>query len=666
MDVDIAGRVANIKLPHAHALSPVFEAVVNSIDALAEAGRKNGKINIYIERDHSQAGLPAEVVGPVLPVKTFLVEDNGIGFTDANFKAFNTSDTRKKAAQGGKGVGRLLWLKAFDHAEIASVFTKEDGKKYRRAFDFRPTVRGIENASVTEATDEAIQTRISLCDYRPEYRDEVPRLSETIARRIVEHCLQYFVLGISPKISVHDADYGVVHDLDQIYAEEVSPNKTSVDFSAGACTLTIHNLRVNPKIQPRHRLHFCAGNRAVVSENLSGKIPNLFGPLQDETGQFMYAGYVSGEYLDTSVNSERTAFAIPAEDSMLEPGWETLVQKTTEQAKSFIAPFTESVKETKEQQIKAFVQSKGVQYRPVVKHRKDLIDHIPPGLTDEKLDLELYRANQIYDADLREKSTQILTSLEKGQQDWPAFKEQYGKFLEEWNEAGVAKLARHIVHRKATLDFLKASLRITDSGKYLLEDAIHQIIFPLRKTSDDVRPDQMNLWILDEKLAYHYYLASDIPFEQQDVQVPSKKRPDLIIFNGPSAFVSETPPFSSVVIIEFKRPARNDFTDEENPISQVYQYVELVRSGKAIDRGGRPIQIRPDTPFYAYVLCDPTPSLKTQARFAGLMPTADGLGYFGYNDQVGVWLEVTTFDKLVNDADRRNAALFEQLNMPYR
>jgi uncharacterized protein YeaO (DUF488 family) len=405
----------------------------------------------------------------------------------------------------------------------------------------------------------------------------------------------------------------------------------------------------------------------VISENLSGKIPNLSGPLQDEAGQFMYAGYVSGEYLDTSVNSERTAFAIPAEDSMLEPGWETLVQKTTEQAKSFIAPFTDSVKDTKEQQIKAFVQSKGVQYRPVVKHRKDLIDHIPPGLTDEKLDLELYRANQIYDADLRAQSTQILTSLEKGQQDWPAFKEQYGKFLEEWNEAGVAKLARHIVHRKATLDFLKASLRMTDSGKYLLEDAIHQIIFPLRKTSDDVRPDQMNLWILDEKLAYHYYLASDIPFEQQDVhQVPSKKRPDLIIFNGPSAFVSETPPFSSVVIIEFKRPARNDFTDEENPISQVYQYVELVRSGKATDRGGRPIQIRPDTPFYAYVLCDPTPSLKTQARFAGLMPTADGLGYFGYNDQVGVWLEVTTFDKLVNDAERRNAALFEQLNMPYR
>jgi hypothetical protein len=666
MDVDIAGRVANIKLPHAHALSPVFEAVVNSIDALAEAGRKNGKINIYIERDHSQAGLPAEVVGPVLPVKTFLVEDNGIGFTDANFKAFNTSDTRKKAAQGGKGVGRLLWLKAFDHAEVASVFSNEDGKKYRRAFDFRSTLRGIENASVTEAPDDAIQTKISLCDYRPEYRDEVPRLSETIARRIVEHCLQYFVLGIAPKISVHDADHGVVHDLDQIYAEEVSPNKTSVDFSAGACTLTIHNLRVNPKVQPRHRLHFCAGNRAVVSENLSGKIPNLFGPLQDEAGQFMYAGYVSGEYLDTSVNSERTAFAIPAEDSMLEPGWETLVQKTTEQARSFIAPFTDSVKDTKEQQIKAFVQSKGVQYRPVVKHRKDLIDHIPPGLTDEKLDLELYRANQIYDADLRAQSTQILTSLEKGQQDLPAFKEQYGKFLEEWNEAGVAKLARHIVHRKATLDFLKASLRMTDSGKYLLEDAIHQIIFPLRKTSDDVRPDQMNLWILDEKLAYHYYLASDIPFEQQDVQVPSKKRPDLIIFNGPSAFVSETPPFSSVVIIEFKRPARNTFTDEENPISQVYQYVELVRSGKATDRGGRPIQIRPDTPFYAYVLCDPTPSLKTQARFAGLMPTADGLGYFGYNDQVGVWLEVTTFDKLVNDAERRNAALFEQLNMPYR
>src|SRR5207245_2243684 len=138
------------------------------------------------------------------------------------------------------------------------------------------------------------------------------------------------------------------------------------------------------------------------------------------------------------------------------------------------------------------------------------LDRIEPELSDEKLDLELYKINQVYEAELREESSTILTSLESGSENWEAFKDKYARFLEEWNESGIAKLARHIVHRKATLDFLRAGLKISSSGRYQLENAIHQLIFPLKKTSDDVRPDQMNLWILDERLTYHYYLASDI------------------------------------------------------------------------------------------------------------------------------------------------------------
>jgi hypothetical protein len=46
-------------------------------------------------------------------------------------------------------------------------------------------------------------------------------------------------------------------------------------------------------------------------------------------------------------------------------------------------------------------------------------------------------------------------------------------------------------------------------------------------------------------------------------------RADLVIFNALAAFVNEGPPFSSVVLIEFKRPARNDYHDEENPINHL-------------------------------------------------------------------------------------------------
>lgn len=670
MDFDLPGRIKHTRLLHSDALLPLFEAVINSIHAVNEFRRNaDGVIRVHISRDHSQQSLPFDAASKVSsrPIKSFAISDDGIGFTDAHFRSFCTADSQQKSALGGKGVGRFLWLKAFDHAEIESVFKEADAKTYQRKFSLRLTPAGVEDHTKVEiSADEKRLTVIRLCDAKPEYQRELPHSAETVARKIVEHCLEHFVLGTAPTVYVHDSDSEEVHDLDHLFEQQVKVTSSVVHFKAGEREFNIHHLRVGPGYQNAHRLHFCANNRAVVSENLAGRIPNLAGSLREDTGRpFMYAGYISGQYLDDSVNSERTDFVMPDQDSLVSgPGWLTVLQRSVDSASSFVSDYTTSVKNAKEQQIAEFVRYRAPQYRPVVKHRKDLLDRIAPELSEEKLDLELYKINQVYESDLREESSTILTSLEDGPDDWESFKERYSTFLEEWNESGVAKLARHIVHRKATLDFLKASLKVSSSGKYQLESAIHQLIFPLKRTSDDVRPDQMNLWILDEKLTYHYYLASDIRFDMQDVSLPSAERADIVIFNGPAAFVNETPPFSSVVLIEFKRPLRDDYTDEENPIAQIYRYTELIKSGEATDRGGRPIIIKPDTPIYAYLICDLTPTLARQAKFASLAQTPDGLGFFGFNPQLGVLVEIMSFDKLVSDAERRNAAHFDQLNLP--
>jgi hypothetical protein len=174
----------------------------------------------------------------------------------------------------------------------------------------------------------------------------------------------------------------------------------------------------------------------------------------------------------------------------------------------------------------------------------------------------------------------------------------------------------------------------------------------------------MNLWILDEKLAYHYYLASDKRFDQVEaVDIKSADRPDIIIFNNPSVFVDSGAPFQSIVLIEFKRPARDDYDDEENPITQVFNYVRKLKAGEAKDRKGRPITIPPTTPIYAHIVCDLTPSLHQHAENATLKPTPDGHGYFGNNPGLGVYVEIVSFDKLIDDAKRRNAVLFEKLGL---
>jgi hypothetical protein len=667
MNTNFKRRVErNTVLKYQNALSPLFEAVMNCIDAIRERGNGKGKISITIERDDSQANLQGDEHPDVYPVKSFRVIDNGIGMTVAHYDAFGMADTDFKHDSGGKGLGRLLWLKAFDHAEIKSTFIGEDGKRYSRSFEFRLTKNGIEDHQVRSVNSNSpTGTEVRLCAYRSEYAKQVPRSAKAISVRVIEHFLQYFVLEQMPDIALNDA--GDVIDLQEMFAGEVdSGTRSRASFSVGDEEFVLAHFLVRPTFQAAHRLYFCSDRQMVTSKPLTGKIPNLAGSIHYDGKSLTYAGYLSGSYLDGCSNGERTAFDISDEDSPYGPGWDAIVSGAIAEASRFLDPFTKPLKQLKEERIKAFTHKTAPQYRPVVKHRPDLVDKIPSNVSDETLDQELYKINQIYESDLRDRSTQILASLRSGPGDWEQFSKRYGEFLDEWNEAGIAKLARHVVHRKATIDFFKASVqRIPDSDKYNLEDAIHRLIFPLQSTSDDLPPDKMNLWMVDEKLSYHYYLASNLTFNQQEiVDLASGKKPDVIIYNNPAVLVNEAQPFSSVTILEFKRPLRNDYTDEDNPIAQVFEYTEKLKSGRALDRRGTPIQIRPDTPIYAYILCDPSLSLAKQARFYGLQQSPDGLGYFGYNSEVGVWVEVVTFTKLISDAEKRNMALFDQLNIP--
>lgn len=44
--------------------------------------------------------------------------------------------------------------------------------------------------------------------------------------------------------------------------------------------------------------------------------------------------------------------------------------------------------------------------------------------------------------------------------------------------------------------------------------------------------------------------------------------------------------------------------------------------------------------------------------------THDGLGYFGFNDSAKAYIEVMSFDGLVNAATELNRAFFDKLGLP--
>lgn len=662
MRIDLRGRVRNIKLTQQHGLHPLFEAVVNAMHGIQERG--SGVIDVYVRRDHTQGLLNPEDIG-AQPITGFEVHDTGIGFTDTNFRSFDTSDSMHKANQGGKGIGRFLWLKAFAQAEVKSTFCHQ-GSWQERTFRF--TLDGVTDPNLSAAATADPRTIIRLIGFRTEYRDKAPKTLATIANRIIEHCLGSFVLGSMPPITLHeDRDHELI-DLHHLFKTEVQPQSKTEDLTLKGQTFRITHLLVGTRYENQHSLHYCADQRAVTREQLAKRLPDLPSALREANSSYVYAGYVSGSFLDEHVAQERTGFdGIPAGEDVREEDltWRDITDAAVESAASFLNPFTAPIREAKEEQVKEFVRSKAPQYRTLIKHRPQVINHIPPNLSPDKLDAELYKHDLSYKAELKAKAQELLASPPTDHQDIARFDRKLEQFLEEWNEAGMAELARYVAHRKAILSFLEANIGLQGDGKYALERALHNVIFPLKTTSDEVPAERMNLWVLDERLAYHHYLASDITLKKMagTLQNESKDRPDLIIFQGPSAFVESNPPFHAITIIEFKRPVRDDYTAEENPITQIYGYIETIRAGKALDRKGRPVNIPQGTPFFAYIICDITPSLIMQAKSAGLRETADARGFFGYNDPFGVYVDIVSFDKLIDDAKRRNAILFDKLGV---
>ena len=658
-------------------LLPMFEAVINSIDAINDLRddvsdhriviRLLRESSLFTGDDADSQSLPA--------VCGFEIVDDGIGFTEENFDAFNEADTQVKADRGGKGVGRFLWLKAFDRAEIKSCY-HSDGQLMERSFKFTlGTPDGIGDHQHGRAGDADAEplTRVRLLDFKEEYKQAVPRKAETIAQRIVEHCIEHFILGAMPRVQLVDETTDETIDLDVVYDDLVAGTEIE-DVELRHQQFHVIHLTLNASSDLKHRICYCANRRVVTAETIATGIPNLPPNLVSaETGDaIVYAAYVTAGYLDDHVNQERTSFdTIPADTPSLEDllTWSEIQEGVLGLSRRFLEPHTRQVKAEKEERIREYVSHEAPQYRYILKHHPEKLERIPADASGGALDTALHELQRESEDSLREEAHSLLGSVLSETAGEPTEEQlqEFSRFWEEYNEAGKAALAKYIVQRKLTLTLLQNSLERRESGKYPLEDVVHQMIFPMRSTSDELTYEQHNLWIIDERLAYHYYLASDTelrtmaPLESED-----KSRPDLVVFfDRPIAVVEGEAPYSSgIVVFEFKRPMRKDYGADDNPIDQVLGYVQKIRESKAETPSGRQISIPDATPFYCYVVADLTENLKRRAARHGLIETPDGYGFFGYVKGLEAYIEVIGFDKLVRDARRRNRILFDKLKLP--
>ena len=180
-----------------------------------------------------------------------------------------------------------------------------------------------------------------------------------------------------------------------------------------------------------------------------------------------------------------------------------------------------------------------------------------------------------------------------------------------------------------------------------------------------------NLWLIDERLAFHHFLASDKPLSAYPTTGNATgKRPDvasLRLFDTPLLFGVKSQQQASITVIEIKKPMRKDFKpgEDKDPILQGLGYLRQLREGAStID--GRTIPNADKIPGFVYVLADLTNHLVDCCAVHQLQKTADGLGYFGYqgNEAYNAYIQVISFGGLVVSAKERNRAFFDQLGLP--
>lgn len=664
MKVDLPGRIANTNLPFSRPLLPLFEAIVNAIHGIEDAKMPSGRIDVYIKRDSKQQLIPGETKKSHRPIAGFVVADNGIGFTEAHYNSFGTSDSRHKKNRGAKGIGRFIWLKAFKQVTVGSIF--QDGKSAQaRSFQFQ-LPDGIVEHKLTASNGERLTT-VHLDGLFERYEETCPKKAVTVAERIIEHCLFNFLGSKCPKIVLHDDDEDVAIDLDDLFQTSVKGKTKTEKIKVGEHDLTIQHVKIYAGDAMDHQVHLCANERDVKSVSLYTRIPALRKKLKDSAGElFIYNAYIAGSYLDKSVNAERTDFNFIHQDDVIRPlgelTEEQLVSAVVERSKLYLGEHLLGLREEMRARVENLVKKEMPELRSLLQSFEEHLDEIPHHLEDGALKLKLNELQFKLEESVKVQALEIIAKKPTSPQQLPEYKVEYDKYIKRLNDTSQSRLAQYVVHRKALLSLLEERLKITPSGKYQKEDTIHDLIFTRRQTSDTLPYGDHNLWVIDERLAYHSYLASDLELKKIPASgSDSKVRPDLIVFNTPTAFTEPTDQINSVVIIEFKRPERANY--DRDPFEQVYSYIDEIKADKAKRPDGRVIHVGSTTPFYCYILCDITDPIKKFAKNAVMTPTPDREGYFGFNQNYNAYVELISFDKLVSDSKKRNRALFVQLGL---
>lgn len=467
------------------------------------------------------------------------------------------------------------------------------------------------------------------------------------------------MVGNCPQVTVieHRSD-----EISQLVVNELTKElaiSQSEQLKVGEHDLVLRHVQQQHASGRKHLGHLLANDRVVSSFPLADVSDLATDPIRGEQGQsLVHHAFVGGDALDSAADATRTHFVLPDGEPLGEVSGQldlkTLREEIGRVVNDRLNEALEAERKITLEKVERHIRTEQPEYGRLLKQKPDELARIRWTDNSKLIDEALYRIKQDWEIEIRQQRSAVEEKLVDSEIDVDQLADQLYRVVSETNLAGQDDLVRYVVKRRAVLQLLQ---KLISRHENVLEEHIHRIVFPLKRTNGEVDYEDHNLWLVDDTLSFYEFISSDLPLSKNAVAPSdSLERPDILAFKTGD-------PFQHVSIIEFKRPDRED---NENPVAQLARYARRLRAGGSMDVNGVTLPgIGMNVRIDGYAIVTLNPKIESVLR--------DGPGemkqvetewrWYGALGNLNMNVEVLDFRAFVSRAQQRNQAFFKALSL---
>jgi hypothetical protein len=588
------------KLPKNLKLTSVlFEAITNSF----QAGATDIKIN-FNSRLLGQNSLLEDTTR----IESFIIEDNGQGFTDENIKSFNYYMSDLKEALGCKGMGRFTYLTICEKVKVNSFNNNKN-----ISFDFDRNTDEV----VMKTNNEPLirKTILEFIDIKNDRTISTDLIMEK--KEIINHFISTFMFRVKnskPELTIRLCTDDI--EIEVIKSEEYGKDFEEFQFEIKGEKFNIFYKKSGASIKG----FYCADERSVEKDglNITFKTGNGDGLLY----------FVTSNYFDRNVNDTRNSFSIKEENNGLyddKIDWKMINQILFMKIDEICTKIGININEK------------------VVKNREASIEAAPYLVAYIKQSINMSTASEI-----------IKEAKDRFSKDKEYIRDKRNMNNEDYSErlytSTHAELAEYMFDReKIILDIKKD---IDNSDKKSNETIIHKKIMP-PKTSNNIYESYKDnhLWLFDERFMIYTYAYSDMTInkilglDDKDKNV----RPDICIFTKSKEDIQD------IIIIELKG---SDATGEKNAagLNEINKYTKKIKD--YFEENSREVRI------WSYLITSLSDTAKDDLNnMEGIHKayTPKGEMFYIYNSKLNATTHIYSLETMVEDAMARNQLFLDIL-----